>query len=56
MSVVHLVRDSKRRYYIRLVSANGQILAHSEAYYSKWGAKRAARRNFPGKQMKEVAA
>ena len=31
MSVVHLVRDSKRRYYIRLVSANGQILAHSEA-------------------------
>ena len=56
MSVVHLVRDVRGRYYLRLVSANGQTLSVSEAYFSKWNAKRAARKNFPGKKLIEVEA
>lgn len=28
----------------RLVGKNGEILAHSEAYFSKWNAKRAAKK------------
>lgn len=54
MSVVHLVADSSGRWYLRLVGANGETLAHSESYYSKWGAKRAARKNFPGKKLVEI--
>ncbi len=30
------------RWHYRIVSSNGQIMAHSEEYYSKWNAKRAA--------------
>ena len=56
MSVVHLVRDSTGKYYLRLVSDNGQILSHSERYFSKWNAKRAAKKNFPGKPLREVDA
>ncbi len=32
---------------IRLVGANHKTLAVSEGYFSKWNAKRAARKNFP---------
>lgn len=56
MNVVHLVRDTKGRWYLRLISANGEILAHSESYFSKWNAKRAARKNFPGKRVIEVTS
>jgi uncharacterized protein YegP (UPF0339 family) len=35
-------------WYVRLVSSNGQILATSEGYFSKWNAQRAAKRMFPG--------
>lgn len=32
----------------RLVGANGEAMSQSEGYVSKWNAKRAARRAFPG--------
>jgi uncharacterized protein YegP (UPF0339 family) len=34
-------------WYVRLVAANGETLAVSEAYVTKWNAKRAAKKNFP---------
>jgi uncharacterized protein YegP (UPF0339 family) len=34
-------------WYVRLVSENGETLAVSEAYVTKWNAKRAAKKNFP---------
>jgi len=54
MRVVHLVSGRHGKWYLRLVSANGEILAHSEAYFSKWNAKRAARKNFPGVRLIEI--
>lgn len=54
MSVVHLISDRRGKWYLRLVGANGEILAHSESYFSKWNAKRAARKNFPGKRVIEI--
>lgn len=41
-------------WYVRLVSSNGQVLTVSEGYFSKWNAKRAARRMFPGIEIREV--
>ena len=51
--VVHTVQVFKgqgriQNWYVRLVSSNGQTLAVSEGYVSKWNAMRAARRNHPG--------
>lgn len=34
-------------WYLRLVAKNGETLATSEGYFSKWNAKRAAAKNFP---------
>jgi uncharacterized protein YegP (UPF0339 family) len=34
-------------WYLRLRGANGAVLAVSEGYFSKWNAKRAAKKNFP---------
>ena len=34
-------------WYLRLRGANGKVLAVSEGYFSKWNAKRAAKKNFP---------
>jgi uncharacterized protein YegP (UPF0339 family) len=34
-------------WYLRLRGANGAVLATSEGYFSKWNAKRAAKKNFP---------
>jgi len=31
----------------RVVAANGEVVESSEGYFSKWNAKRAARRNHP---------
>ena len=39
---------------VRLVGANGERLTVSEAYYSKWNAKRAARRVFPNLPVEHV--
>lgn len=41
-------------WFVRLVSSNGQVLSISEGYFSKWNAKRAARRMFRGVPIREV--
>jgi uncharacterized protein YegP (UPF0339 family) len=33
---------------VRLVSVNGEVLASSEGYATRWNAKRAATKMFPG--------
>ena len=43
-------------WFLRLVSTNGQILVVSEGYYSRWNAKRAARKVFPDLKLVEVDA
>ena len=44
---VELVKMAgKQPWYLRLVSRNGEVLSVSEGYFSKWNAKRAARKNF----------
>jgi len=45
---VHVqIFKSNHGWYVRLVASNGEKLTVSEAYYSKYNAKRAARRVFP---------
>ena len=39
-------------WYVRLVAANGETLAVSQGYFSKWNAKRAAKKNFPNATLK----
>lgn len=34
-------------WFVHVRAANGEILTVSEGYYSKWNAKRAAKRMFP---------
>ena len=47
--VVHIFKGEGRQpWYVRLVSSNGQTVAVSEGYATKWNAKRASRRMFPG--------
>ena len=49
MKTVQIFKGSGRQpWYVRLVSSNGQILNVSEGYFSKWNAKRAATKMFPG--------
>jgi len=62
MNVVHVFPERavrfpgrQRRWYVRLVAANGETLATSEAYATRWNAMRAARKNFPGLTIKQVA-
>lgn len=56
MNIVQVFKGSGLQpWFVRLVSANGQVLAVSEGYLTKWNAKRAARKNFPGLQIIEVA-
>ncbi len=42
---------SPQGWHVRLVAANSQKLTVSEAYYSRWNAKRAARRVFPDHRL-----
>jgi len=42
-------------WYLRLVAGNGKVLAVSEGYFSKFNAKRAARRNFARIPFKDVS-
>ena len=57
MTTVHIFKGhGLQPWYVRLVSDNGQVLVISEGYFSKWNAKRAARRMFPGVQIREVVA
>lgn len=54
-NVVHIVKGQGRHpWYVRLVSPNGQVLSISEGYFSKWNAKRAARKMYPALSVKEV--
>jgi uncharacterized protein YegP (UPF0339 family) len=39
--------QSRDGWRVRLIGGNGEIITTSEAYFSKWNAKRAARRVFP---------
>lgn len=41
-------------WYVRLKGANGKVLTTSEGYYSKWNAKRAARRMYPNIVIEEI--
>jgi len=41
-------------WFIRLRADNGQIVAASEGYLTKWNAKRAARKTFPDLELIEV--
>lgn len=55
MKTVQIFKGSGRQpWYVRLVSSNGQILNVSEGYFSKFNAKRAAARMFPGVDIKFV--
>lgn len=55
MHVVHIFKGGGRHpWYVRLVASNGQVLAVSEGYWSKWNAKRAARKMYPGLTVREV--
>ena len=40
-----------KSWYVRLVAANGETLAVSEAYATKWNAKRAAKKSFPDAKL-----
>jgi uncharacterized protein YegP (UPF0339 family) len=55
---VHIFRSktaSSQPWFVRLVGGNGEPMTRSEGYYSKWNAKRAARRMFPGVPLWETA-
>jgi uncharacterized protein DUF1508 len=68
VNVVHIFPEDrllfpgrKRRWFVRLVASNGETLAISQAYATKWNAKRAATKNYRGLdgrplQIKEVAS
>ena len=47
MTVQVFKGSGRHPWYVRAVAANGQVLTTSEGYYSKFNAKRAARRMFP---------
>ncbi len=56
VNTVQLYRGSGRQpWFLRLVSPNGEILAVSEGYVTRWGARRAAAKNFAGLKVVEVA-
>ncbi len=43
--VTQLFKGTGRQpWYLRVVAVNGQVILVSEGYFSKWNAKRAARR------------
>lgn len=56
VSVVQIFKgDGRQPWFVRLVADNGQILSISEGYFSKWNAKRAAKRMYPNKPTKVVS-
>lgn len=44
MNKIEVLRDKLLRWYFRLKAANGELIVHSESYYSKSNAVRAAKR------------
>ena len=56
VTVVQIFKGVGRQpWYVRLVADNGQILTISEGYFSKWNAKRAAKRMYPNAPLKVVS-
>ena len=56
VTVVHIFKGNGRQpWFVRLVADNGQILSISEGYFSKWNAKRAAKRMYPNTPLKVVS-
>ena len=54
-TVVQIYRgQGLRNWRVRLVAGNGRALSISEGYFSRWNARRAAARIFPGLTVKEV--
>jgi uncharacterized protein YegP (UPF0339 family) len=54
-TVVQIYRgQGLRNWRVRLVAGNGRTLSISEGYFSRWNARRAAARIFPGLTVKEV--
>ena len=43
-----------KKWYVRLVAANGETLSVSQGYITKWNAKRAAKKNFPNARLRIV--
>lgn len=43
-----------QKWYLVLMGDNGEPIAHSETYYSKSNAKRAARKNFPDTELRDL--
>lgn len=41
-----------KKWYVRLVAENGETLALSQGYVTKWNAKRAAKKNFPSARLR----
>ena len=55
MNTIQIYKGKGLRWRWRVVSSNGQVVAASgEAFFSKWNAKRAARKTFPGLAVREV--
>ena len=55
MSSVQIYKgDGPKNWRVRLVASNGKILSSSEGYFSKWNARRAAKRMFAGLPIREV--
>jgi uncharacterized protein YegP (UPF0339 family) len=54
MTVQIFKGKGRQPWYVRLVSSNGQTLSVSEGYFSKWNAKRAAKRMFSDVKIIEV--
>jgi uncharacterized protein YegP (UPF0339 family) len=55
VTVVQLHRGKDGQFYLRLVARNGEVLASSEGYRTRWNARRAARKNFAGIKLVELA-
>lgn len=51
---LHKMGGGRQPWYLILIADNGEITAVSEGYYSKWNAKRAAKKNFPGLDFVDV--
>lgn len=51
-SHVDVFRGDNGRWYFHRVAGNHRITAGSQGYRTRWGAKRAARKVFPGVQIR----
>ena len=56
MTVIQLFKGEGRQpWFLRLVASNGKVLSVTEGYFSKWNAKRAARKNFPDAKLVDLS-